>query len=78
MKQGIKTVDLGYCRPFIDDGVFRYKKKWGAEMNRSDCFHTPEIFGLRITDSKSSLHEIFDRNSFYGIDNYNTFVKFKS
>ena len=77
MRQGIKIFDFGDCRPFSTDGVFQYKKKWGAEMKRSSCFQTPEIFGLKITDNKSSLHEFFIKHSFYGIDEQNRFIKFE-
>ena len=33
-EKGVKYVDLGLSRPFIDDGVLNYKRKWGGEIQR--------------------------------------------
>lgn len=30
--EGFKTLDLGSCSPFINDGPLNYKLKWGAQM----------------------------------------------
>jgi hypothetical protein len=29
---GAHTIDLGGCRPFLTDGVLRYKRKWGGTL----------------------------------------------
>ena len=33
--QGIETVDLGQSHPFLDDGILRFKTKWGATVEAS-------------------------------------------
>jgi len=30
---GAHTIDLGGCRPFLRDGVLRYKRKWGGALS---------------------------------------------
>jgi hypothetical protein len=30
---GFRSVDMGHCRPCLNDGVLRYKRKWGASIN---------------------------------------------
>ncbi len=32
---GCRTVDFGPTRPLLDDGVFRYKRKWGTSVHTS-------------------------------------------
>ena len=31
-ENGIKSADFGTCRSFLNNGVFRYKRKWGATI----------------------------------------------
>jgi len=33
--QGIETLDLGQSHPFLDDGILRFKTKWGAMVEAS-------------------------------------------
>jgi hypothetical protein len=35
-KTGCRLIDLGHCRPSLSDGVLRYKRKWGAGLNKND------------------------------------------
>jgi hypothetical protein len=28
--QGFQSVDVGFCWPFLNDGIFQFKRKWGA------------------------------------------------
>jgi hypothetical protein len=34
LSQGCRRVDLGPTRPLLNDGVFRYKRKWGAQVHQ--------------------------------------------
>ncbi len=34
--QGVQSVDLGQSHPFLDDGILRFKSKWGASVEASD------------------------------------------
>ena len=33
--KGYRTIDFGPSRPLLDDGVFRYKRKWGTSVHTS-------------------------------------------
>ncbi len=33
--QGVQSVDLGQSHPFLDDGILRFKSKWGASVEAS-------------------------------------------
>jgi hypothetical protein len=35
-EQGHKKINFGLSRPFLGDGVLRYKKKWGLEIDSAD------------------------------------------
>ena len=35
-EQGVQSVDLGQSHPFLDDGILRFKSKWGARVEASE------------------------------------------
>lgn len=35
-ESGFKSINFGHCRPFITDGVLRYKLKWGMRITNDD------------------------------------------
>lgn len=72
-KNGFNKVDLGYCRPFLHDGVFRYKQKWGALMRLNGGTLRTDLFGLRIAKKDSVLHDFFQRNPFYKLNQNNEY-----
>ena len=45
-EKGYKRLDFGHCRPFLNDGIFCYKKKWGMGIKRSKRVRT--VFGMKI------------------------------
>lgn len=34
--KGYRQMDFGHCRPVMSDGLFRYKRKWGMHVEKSD------------------------------------------
>jgi hypothetical protein len=34
-EEGYTKIDFGHCRPFLDDGVLQFKRRWGMHMHRS-------------------------------------------
>lgn len=38
-EKGLPALDLGLTRPLLDDGVFRYKKKWGAAVSHGTTLY---------------------------------------
>ena len=43
-EQNVHLADFGGVRPFFNDGLFRYKRKWGMTVQRDDL--VPESFGV--------------------------------
>jgi hypothetical protein len=43
-ENGFRSVDFGECRPFFDDGLFYFKKRWGMELGRYP--HRRNVFGI--------------------------------
>jgi len=50
-KQGFKLLKFGGVRPFLNGGLFNYKKKWGMSIKISNMMFG--IFGLKIINSES-------------------------
>jgi hypothetical protein len=48
--QGCRTLDLGPSRPDLNDGVLRYKAKWGARINRGRFPHSMIHWTFRHDD----------------------------
>jgi hypothetical protein len=48
---GLRTLNLGGCRPTLRDGVFRYKRKWGARFG----IKADQYFDLYLRWHKPSL-----------------------
>lgn len=75
-KNRFNTIDLGNCRPFKNDGVFRYKKKWGSMMRWRTGIDMYDMFGLKVVKEKSFLHDFLRMNPFFGVDKKNDFVEY--
>ncbi|RMF32724.1 MAG: hypothetical protein D6759_07885, partial [Chloroflexi bacterium] len=58
-QQGFATLDLGFTRPLLNDGVARYKRKWGAWV----AFDPLQTWGWWITTSRDTdgLRSLFAR-----------------
>lgn len=61
-EQGYRRVDFGRSRAFLDDGVFRYKRKWGAKVVRDWWIHT-EI-GVRVIHWTPEICEFLAKHPF--------------
>jgi len=48
---GLRSLNLGGCRPTVGDGVFRYKRKWGARFG----VKADQVFDLYLWWNKPSL-----------------------
>ena len=51
--KGYPSVDFGECRPFFDDGLFYFKKRWGMRLERYS--HRHNAFGLAIAPTAAAL-----------------------
>jgi len=63
-EKGYKTVSLGGSRAFLKDGVFRYKKKWGAKI----IIATKSGFLLKVMSITGGVKGFLTNNPFVYID----------
>lgn len=61
-EKGYKWLDFGHCRPFLNDGVFCYKKKWGMEIKRSKRYRV--VFGLKICNFYQGVQDFLTNSPF--------------
>jgi hypothetical protein len=59
----IEILDFGHARPLLNDGLFRYKKKWGMNAKISDRIFC--IFGFKILANNISTKSFISNNQFY-------------
>ena len=65
-ERGYEWCDFGHCRPFFDDGVFCYKKKWDMEVQRSKRIRA--IFGMKVCNFSRGAQDFLTKNPFTFID----------
>lgn len=58
-EQGYRCMDFGHCRPFLDDGLFLYKKRWGMRIDKSPRIKT--LVGIRALSHRLALRNIARR-----------------
>ena len=68
----VKKIDFGGVRPFNDDGLFQYKKKWGLSVEPYDI--VSDIAGITMLKSSQQLTQFLIDNAFIGMDKKGTFV----
>lgn len=56
--KGFKEINYGLCNPFMNDGLFAYKKSWG--MKAKPCKDL--IYGLRVSKLNTSVVEFLSEN----------------
>ena len=60
-ENNIKKLDFGTSKAFLNDGLFRYKKKWGTTIDKTEsCYYS--IFPFKIC-KKSKGMQIFVKNN---------------
>ncbi|NIP31101.1 MAG: hypothetical protein GTN59_11220 [Candidatus Dadabacteria bacterium] len=62
-ENGAKLIDLGSCRSFVNDGLFNYKRKWGAKIGKSgnEC---SEIYSFKKCSSNKGIKSFLTNNPF--------------
>jgi hypothetical protein len=61
-EQGYPSVDFGECRPFLDDGLFYFKKRWGMQLERYS--HQHNTFSLTIASTTAAALDFLEANPF--------------
>lgn len=70
-QRGIDQLNVGAARPFFDDGVFRYKRKWGMKVIRADGFLNPEICGIFPSKDSQAIKKFLIESPVIGLTNDN-------
>ena len=66
--EGFQRIDFGLSRPFLKDGVFVYKKRWGMALKNVNRSIDQGVFGLKISVSTESVRSFLVENPFVFID----------
>lgn len=59
-EKGYGEIDFGHCRPFLDDGVLQFKRRWGMTVHRSPRLYR-NLF-LDLGEPHPVTHEFFEKN----------------
>ena len=62
-KHNINTINFGKCRPFLRDGNFQYKKKWGTIVKPSTSTYDG-IFAFQPISSSHAMRQVLINNPF--------------
>ncbi len=60
MENSCDLVDIMYSRPFLEDGVYRHKREWGATVSHYDESRTWVFFFILDSGDKTAL--LFEKN----------------
>lgn len=66
-QKGFKILNFGTCRPFLNEGVFRYKSKWGATMTKQDGF-TSGIIAFKPFNCSNGVKSFLLNNPFVSLN----------
>ncbi len=65
-EKGYEHIDFGHCRPFLNDGVFIYKKNWGMAVKKSNRMQS--VLGLKVFNPSQGVKAFLANNPFVFID----------
>lgn len=67
-ENGINYLDFGKCRSFLNDGVFRYKRKWGTSIRKTDS-NSPGVIAFKTCKSSEGNESFLLNNPFICLEN---------
>jgi len=62
-ESGANIIDFGSCRPFVNDGVFVYKRKWGTKIEKTGNENT-KIFSFKACNDSKGIKSFLTNNPF--------------
>jgi hypothetical protein len=64
-KHAVNKMRRGVCatRPFLDDGLFRYRKHWGANVGPENAW-AEKVLALRVNRLTDAVRRLLQRNPF--------------
>jgi len=60
---GIKILDFGTSKAFLNDGLFRYKKKWGTKIDKTESYYY-SVFPFKIYKQSKGIKSFVKNNPF--------------
>ena len=67
-KVGVKSINFGSCRPFINDGLFSYKRKWGIKIEKTGNENSENYF-FKILNNNQVMSSFIKNNPFITFEN---------
>lgn len=65
-QRDVKKIDFGGVKPFFDDGLFQYKRKWGMKVNHYDI--VTDVTGFTMVRDSDDFKQFLIDNPFIGMD----------
>jgi hypothetical protein len=65
-KRGVKKIDFGGVKPFFDDGLFQYKRKWGMKVEPYSI--VTDVTGFSMVKDNDDFKQFLLNNPFIGMD----------
>ena len=65
-ENGLRRVDFGECRAFLNDGLLYFKKRWGMELERFEL--QKNAFGLKVGRFSPAVRDFLQGNPFVFAD----------
>jgi predicted N-acyltransferase len=65
----IKKLSYGTCKPFLNDGLYQYKKKWGTIIKKADTKYFPNIFAFVMNKNSKEIQNLLLNNPFICLTN---------
>ncbi len=67
LDKGCSSLNFGYCRPFLADGLMRYKREWGGRLV-NDRMAMSGVLALSIVQNSPAVKSFLEQNPFVAID----------
>lgn len=64
---GCKIVDFGTARPFLGDGLYKYKNKWHMDIQLTSPFFS-DIFAIQIINTPSVINDFISTHPIHYIN----------
>ena len=59
-ENGFSKMEWGATPPFFNNGIFKFKKKWGSKIKKS--IYIPRIYGIKLISKKKQLLDFVTDN----------------
>lgn len=69
------VIDFGATRPFLNDGSFIYKKKWGTTIQRSEKLVFYQMYALKKCRESKGIITFLQMNPFVSLEKNQLYIK---